>query len=298
MEKFPTPQNNSRENSPDAKDTLVGEIKILEKEIDLMKSENQELFDDYEKTKERVSFVMELASYKCIEDNNTLISQNKKLLVDYLVNGTVANSPHLKEEHNNPETITNINAQFKSGLDDVQGTDEPFSQENFQKIFQKVSVIQDALNNLEEALSKKTKELLQVEFLEQKESALEKYQGYFTKYTALHTKLKKEQEKLEHTINSLIQPNLDLGMTREIAIKVYREQPDSEVLKTSELYELTEMVTKLEDLILELEIHIENINDSKYTNYNSYKELTDAQLSRKLNKESFIREVSRMDDIY
>lgn len=112
MEKISIPKNNPLENSSGIKDTLTEEIKSLEKEIDLIKSENQELFNEYQRIKdEEVSFVMELAYDKCIENDEKLISQNQKLLIDYLVNGTVTNNTHLKEEHNNSKMIAIINTQ-------------------------------------------------------------------------------------------------------------------------------------------------------------------------------------------
>ncbi len=290
MEKISISQNNAFEKNLNSRDAIVEKIKNIKERIEIIQSENQELFDEYERIRqEEVSFVMELAHYKCSQDDQEFVSQDQKLLVDYLVNGTVANSPYIKEEHNNQETIALINMQFKEGLNDTQNSDAPFDQEGFRKVFQEVSLIQNTLNKLREELSHNKKELLKIDFLEERENALKKYQEYFSKYTNLHRKIKQDKETIENSIHDLIQEHLDLGMNRDTAIEMYRRQPNSEILKTNELYELIEIIAEIEEIILNLEIHIEQISNAKYLNYDSHKEFANIQLTRKLNNEYMLK---------
>ena len=90
MEKISISQNNAFEKNLNSRDAIVEKIKNIKERIEIIQSENQELFDEYERIRqEEVSFVMELAHYKCSQDDQEFVSQDQKLLVDYLVNGTV-----------------------------------------------------------------------------------------------------------------------------------------------------------------------------------------------------------------
>jgi hypothetical protein len=295
MEEWKITEEN--QESADRESFLSESIKSLKEKIELIKLENKEFFDQYKELEEEAGFVMQLAHDYCLDSRQEMITRNKRLLLDYLANDTVAGSAYLDETYNSSKTIEMINLQFKEGLDATQGTDEPFNKDFFQSLSKKNNMIQKSLDDLEKEIYKKQAELSRIKFLKEKDLVLEKNKEYFEKYKDLHIKFQEAKTKIENRINELLQPYFELGMTMESAITVYNQQPDSEYLKNQELYIFKKIILEIEEVLLDLEIHREQIQKAEYVNYKSSESLYDTDLRRKLQNESFLYNITHAEGL-
>lgn len=277
------------EKNPGEKSEYTQEIASLEAKINATEEESKELFSAYRNIRRNdILFVLDLAHDHNSDDlDRHLVLKNKELLTDYIVNGTVAHSKHLDSMYQDPESIEKIDTLYKKSIDDTQGSDIPFNTHSYRELHIKVSEIKNILAQLNNEVTIKR-------FEQKKNETLSRTIDTITTYKNIHARLVQEKDTIEKMTLEIIQPYLDMGMTREAAINVYQKQSHEVYLREHELYDLNEGIAMIEELLLSLEIHKEHLEDTQYENYSSFASLDDITLRGQLNNSSFLTSLDQL----
>lgn len=110
-------------------------------------------------------------------------------------------------------------------------------------------------------------------FKEQKSKSLETLSALFEKYNDLLNKYEHKKSNTDTSINLLIQPYIDSGIQKDNAIDMYNKSRKGDYIDKDHLKNLEQVVNKLGDLILDIEIKKDELNKITYESYIKAKRL-------------------------
>lgn len=176
--------------------------------------------------------------------------------------------------------------KVKVEIDEIKNEFQDFLKKD--GIFFKKEEIDLKINALEEKRKVRNKDDDEMSFVEKKKTTLNYLKNNLEKFSKLNDSYHEVYNSLKNKWDEIIQPGLDAGMTREMAVVVYRKDENGNYFNSSLVNDLAKIINETENLLLELEIEEERINEVEYDNYFHKSALDDIiLLQRKIENEYY-----------